>query len=226
MIFKTRKITYSLLLFSIFLLSFSASALPDNLEEIPWKTWQENASQKVQYRSINNSNLIEIKGKTTLKSSLSAFLLFIQDVDNVNNWLDSTRKAKVISQISKSESIFTVYFDNVWPVKTRQIVMHSKFWQKPNRSIKIQLSDASDKVSDNKSVIKIALHSAEWLIIPKANNYITIEYTFIADPKGSIPKWLVHRLSLKSIWKTLKNLQQQLPSSPWQKLHIEGIVEM
>jgi len=207
-------------------LPFLASALPNNLEEMPWKTWQENANQKVQYRAVSNSNLIEIKGKATLKSSLSAFLLFIQDIDNISNWLDSTRDAKVIAQISSSESIFTVYFDNVWPVKTRQVVMHSKFWQKPNRSIKIQLTDASDKVSDNKSVIKIAVHSAVWLITPKANNYITIEYTFIADPKGSIPKWLVHRLSLKSIWKTLKNLQQQLPCSPRQKMHIEGIVEM
>ena len=104
--------------------------------------------------------------------------------------------------------------------------MHSRYWQNKDLSIEIEIHDASEKVIDSTKVIKIKLHSASWVITPKSPNEIFIEYTFVADAKGSVPKWLVHKYSLKSIWKTLNNLQQQLPISPYQKMHVDGIIEM
>lgn len=68
--------------------------------------------------------------------------------------------------------------------------------------------------------------SAHWLITPLINNQISIEYQFIADPQGSIPKWLINRLTLQSIWTTLDNIEQQLPDSPWQKQTLPQIEAM
>jgi len=237
----------------------SAQDLPNTSEKslIPWKTWKDSSQQTVSYRQVilDKSNsaddpiasrqLIEIKATAKVNSSISAFLLFIQDVDNTPNWLVNASESKIIKQYSATENSFYITLTKIWPLQARVLLLHSTYWQNPDLSIEINLVDDRLNLNQETNVITnlnlneylpVKIHSAHWKIIPKLiiNNdqplkqtALFIEYIFIADGRGDTPKWLADHLALKSIWKSMRNIRRQLPDEKWQQQQtIMGITEL
>jgi len=193
-----------------------------------------------------SAELVEIKATAKVNSTLAGFLLFIQQVDNTSNWLVNASTSKIIKQISVSENVFYIKFLGVWPLRPRLLVLHSAYWQNDDLSVEISLSD-DNSITDTKinkllgedmhKFLRIKTYQAHWKITPDKRNTaklaeqtvpppLLIEYTFIADGIGDSPKWLAEHLALKSIWKSMRNIKRQLPTSQWQESSIEGITEL
>ena len=194
--------------------------------ESGWKAWRNEASLEVKYRKSNIRDLIEVKAQLITKSTLSGFLLFIADANKTPNWLTNAKHSRLIEQISDNENIFTTQFDAFWPANPRDIVIQSRYWQNPDLSIAIAISDAGNKIPKLKQTVRIKLISASWLIKPTSDKQLEISYTFIADGKGNIPQWLANKVTLNSTWKTIKNLQRQLPVSKWQQVTLPQVKEL
>ena len=193
-----------------------------------WKLWRKNETLTVSYRPADNNNnnkLIEIKATATVNSTLSGFLLFLQDYANIPNWLDNASRATLLQQISARENIFITYFDAFWPVKPREMVIHSRYWQNPDLSIELSVNDANEEIAKTTKAIRIKVVKAHWRITPLSAKQIKIEHIISADPRGNIPLWLANKLSLRSMWSSIKALGVQLPKSSWQKKYIPGIKE-
>ncbi len=200
--------------------------------ELPWKKWKQSKNLSVSSRASTIDNLIEIKATALVNSSLSGFLLFLQDVDNTPTWLINASSSKIIKHYSATEHIFTVNFYAIWPLKTRYLQLHSHYWQNNDLSVEIQLKDDVDIDVDIKhsNAVRIKFYQGHWLLTPIINDeqqkQLIIEYTFIADSGGKIPKWFVNQLALKSIFKSMKKMSQKLPQSKWQRRTISGITEL
>ena len=106
------------------------------------------------------------------------------------------------------------------------MIIKSHYWQNKNLTIEIAIEDMGETYNTDNNNILIKVITAHWLLTPLMNNQISIEYQFIADAQGSVPKWLVNSLTLKSIWTTLKNIEHQLPVSPWPEQTLSHIEEM
>lgn len=74
--------------------SVGFTSQPKSLSTGPWTLWKENEAIKIYYRKLDDTPLIEMKVNATIKFTLSGFLLFIQDTDNIPNWLDNVKQAK------------------------------------------------------------------------------------------------------------------------------------
>ena len=216
--------------------------------EASWKTWKETSTQSVKYRAsaINNksgSQLLEIKATTKVNSTLSAFLSFIQDVDNTPNWLVNSSESKILKQLSNTQVSFYIKLVRMWPFRPRILLLNSFYLQNKDLSIDIMLTDLNaeqenslliSKITDIKQLLPITIHHARWKITPKVsssknsgdNMEILIEYQFIADGHGSIPQWLADHLALKSVWKSMRNIRRQLPDKKWQQKKVSGITEI
>ncbi|WP_337993200.1 START domain-containing protein [Thalassomonas actiniarum] len=228
-------------IFALYLLLFSnlASARPATEMPLPassmtadkpaaqntWRLWRENKHSRVRYRAVTDSPLIEISAELRLSSTLSGFLLFLQDYPNIPNWLDNASQARLLAQISPRENIFITHFDGFWPVKAREMLIHSTYWQNPDLSVEIAVNDASHKLENNTKAIRIKIHKAHWQLTPQAGKQLEVHYRLIASPEGNLPLWLANKLSLGAMWKTLQALHQQLPLSTWQQKSIPGIKE-
>jgi len=206
------------------------SANSASIEPIhPWKTWKKSKNLSVSSRVSTIDNLTEIKATALVNSSLSGFLLFIEDVNNTPNWLTNANHSEVISQLSATESIFIVTFSAIWPLKARHLQLHSTYWQNNDLSVEIQLQDDFSIDMAHSDAVRIKFYNGHWLLTPVINNNIkqlNIEYTFIANSGGDMPKWFEEQLALKSILKSMKKLSQQLPKSKWQQQTISGITEI
>ena len=191
----------------------------------PWTLWRESNSLSVHYRSLDNSKLIEIKAQAKLQSSLSGFLLFLQDYPLIPSWLENAKEAYLIKQISDTENLFLTSFNGIWPVSEREMVIRSRYWQNPDLSVELAVQDASDDVDNPSNTIRIQIIKAHWTLSPLPVGHIKIEHTIIADPGGSVPLWIANKVSLRSMWKTLIAIEKQLASSPWQQMPIPGVKE-
>lgn len=204
-----------------------AATLPP---ELPWKKWKQSKHLTVSSRVSTINKLTEIKVTALVNSSLSGFLLFIQDVNNTPTWLTNASSSKVVKQLSTTEHIFTVYFSGIWPVKSRHLQLHSQYWQNNDLSVEIQLKDDFSVDIAHKDAVRIKFYKGHWKLTPILTNQqqkqLIIEYTFIADNGGEMPKWFADQLALKSILKSMKQMSLQLPQSKWQLQTIPGITEL
>lgn len=203
----------------------TATASENNSADIntPWQLWRNKDEVKIEYRPVRQDQFIEIKASTTIESSLSGFLLFIEDANNIPNWLANASSSQFLKKISATENIFRTEFKGFWPIQTRDIIIHSKYRQNEDFSVDIFTLDAGDFQKPYANIIRVELISGHWLIKPIYNAIprVHVAYTFVVDAKGNIPLWLNKKLALKGIWETMQNIKQQLPKSAWQtKKHI------
>jgi hypothetical protein len=198
--------------------------------ELPWKQWKKYKNLSISSRVSTIDELIEIKATALVNSSLSGFLLFIQDVDNTPTWLTNASSSKVIKQLSATENIFTVNFSAIWPLKPRHVQLHSRYWQNSDLSVEIKIEDDFSMDIAHSNAVRIKFYEGHWLLTPilndKQQKQLIIEYTFIADNGGEMPKWFADQLALKSILKSMKKMSQKLPQSKWQRHSIPDIIEL
>jgi len=198
--------------------------------ELPWKKWKQSTRLSVSSRISTIDQLTEIKATALVNSSLSGFLLFLQDVNNTPAWLTNASDSKIVKHISTTEHIFTVSFSAIWPLKPRHLQLHSHYWQNKDLSVEIQLKDDFSVEVEHSDAVRVKLYEGHWLLTPTLNNQqqkqLIIEYTFIAESGGELPKWFADQLALKSILKSMKKLSLLLPKSKWQQQAIPGITEL
>jgi len=201
------------------LLTPTAFALP----EPEWNTWYDKGDISISYLKDNTGD-ITIKASVMTKSTLSAFILFLQDTDHIPKWLDNANKSTVIEQISKNENVFITHFDGFWPVKPRNMVIQTQYVQASDMSIRITSVDAGQQYPQISNSIRVKVNYANWQIKPLNDNQsILIQYQLSVNPNLSLPNTFVRSLTLNSMKETLSNIQQQLPKSNWQDFELDGI---
>lgn len=234
-----------LIIFFATFIAIDVKANDTNIDPLlTWTKYKHANNITIWYRKVDNSPLIEIKTQAVINSSLSGFLLFIQDTENASAWLDNVVESKVVNTLSTTSIIIATKFKTLWPLTPRKMLIKSHYWQNEDLSVEIAIEDAkkaeinenveidenakNEKNEENtsKDEIVVDILSAHWKITPTNKETISVEYAFIVDAKGNIPYWLVNRMTLSSTWKTLNNLQQQLPTSKWQSQHLANITEV
>ncbi|MCH2058341.1 MAG: hypothetical protein MK214_17365 [Thalassotalea sp.] len=209
-----------------------------------WRLERSKENLKIYSAKSDVGSILSIKAELEVESTLSGFLLFLQDTENIPSWLDNANHSQVLSQISQNKNRFVTYFDGVWPVKPRHMVIESEIVQNDDLSIDIFVTDSTFKddgekqIAEDRKSIKITVHRAHWHISPIAkenhnatsqatpqNTRLLIAYQFQADPNGALPSWLVNRMTVSSIFTTMNNLAYLLPLSEWQQYQIPHINE-
>ena len=205
---------------------YNTSNSPANVQ--PWTIWEKNENVSVKFREVPNTVLIEIKAQVTVTSSLSGALLFLQDTTNITRWLENVNYSKVIENISAQENISKTAFDSFWPIKNREIIVRSRYWQNEDLSVEVSIEDQSLNYRHliTEDALPITIVFAHWKVTPHINNTITIEHVVIADPNGSIPSWITNRMALKSMWRSMLNVTEQLPVSSFQQQTLNTIKEL
>lgn len=195
-------------------------------EKQPWVLSKKSTNTSVNYRNLKQSPLIEIKAEVIINSTLSGFLLFMQDTENSPTWLDNAVESKIIEELNPTTSVLMTRFAGFFLIKDRFMLIKNTYWQNKDLSIEIKSVNADMLNQEKLGGILIDVISAHWLITPFSENKLSVNYQFIVDARGNIPHWLVNKMALNSTWKTLENLRQQIPHSKWQKRTLPHIKEL
>ena len=190
---------------SIFI-SFLLPWSPVFAQENQWELKKDEDGITVYTRSVENSNINEFKASTKISTSVETIFNIILDVKNYPDWIEDVNYAEKIYQ---HDSQIGMYYQLAmpWPVKDRDITLVSKFKKLADNSTHFQLSYSSELKDENDDFIRITEINGEWLITPINEGNCEVSYRFLADPRGSLPAWVVNIFIVDGPFKTLQNLR-------------------
>ena len=193
-------------------------------DEQLWKLWKSEAEIEVFQRKLVNG-LVEVKAKMHINTRISAFIALLDDTENISLWLDRVESSTVLEQLAVNENIVYSRFAAPWPAKDRDMVTYSRYWQKPNGTLVLEISDLSSYLPQKNNYLRITNVSARWTLIPLKNSEVIIIYQAFADPGGKLPHWLINHLALSSVYNTFLGLRNRLVFPQYQNAHYPNIKE-
>ncbi|WP_165313314.1 START domain-containing protein [Vibrio ziniensis] len=178
--------------------------------ELPWKLAKSENGIRIHTRE-HQGGLVEIRAQMFTPTTYQAFLVLLEDSDNLPNWLDKVSSSKVLKQLSTNENIVYTQFSAPWPARDRDMVTYSKY-EIDNGTFKLEIKDAADQYPEQTGYVRIKAVQADWTLEKLTNGLTHIDYTAYADPGGYLPDWLTNQLSVSSAFNTFEALKTQLPN--------------
>ncbi|XP_038145427.1 START domain containing 14 [Cyprinodon tularosa] len=184
------------------------------------------------YRGSNSPKVHKIKCKMSIKDVSAATMYdVIHDGQYRKTWDPNMLESRDIARISDNADFGYYSWLCPKPIKNRDVVTLRSWRVKDDEYIIINFSVKHTKYPPQSNLVRAVSLLTGYFIKPTGPKSCTFIYLSQADPKGSLPKWVVNKASqvlaprvMKSVHKAGQNYpawkQQHLPEvKPW--LHPE-----
>ena len=194
------------------LLSGSLLAAGTPPKDLPWEKFDEDDGIAVFRREVPGSSVIALRGEGVVNAPILRVLSVLVDTARAPEWIDSLTETKVVRKLSDDEFIEWDHIATPVILKDRDFVF----------DIKLVLNPKDKQVSLN-------YHSVYDSGAPKTD-YVRGEFSYgtfrltsidggkktrflcevLADPKGSVAKWIVNLFQKDWPHKTIESLRKQV----------------
>ena len=188
---------------------FAAGTAP---KDPPWEKFDEDDGIAVFRREVPGSPIIALRGEGVVNAPILHVLSVLVDTARAPEWIDSLAETKVVRKLNDDEFIQWDHIATPVILKDRDFVFN----------IKLALNPQDKQVSLN-------YHSVYDSGAPKTD-YVRGEFTYgtftltsieggkktrflcevLADPKGSVAKWIVNLFQKDWPHKTIESLRKQV----------------
>jgi len=197
-----------------FLLFLSVTSV---FAQTDWKLKNEKDGIKVYMSPVADSKFKAIKVECELNASARQLVKVLMDVKAAPEWVDHTKSATLVKQVSPNELYYYCEVNIPWPAKNRDFVAHLVVKQDPQtKVITVDGPAVPGFVPVKNGVVRINSSKGFWVITPIAQNKVKVKYTLQVDPGGNIPAWLVNMLAADSPMKSFEALIIQLKKPVYQ----------
>jgi hypothetical protein len=208
---------------TVFILTLALSLAPAAYADPPavssgqaaqpaWEKIGEDDGIAVYRREVPGSPIVAFKGEGIIDASILRVSSVIVDSSRATEWVDSLKEARILRQVSETE---TIHYDHVGTpivMKDRDFVSDCKLEFDPAQkkvSLKIQsIVDASAPQTDY--IRGELLHSSFVMTSIEHGTKTRIVAEIHADPKGSVAKWIVNLFQKKWPHNTITSLRRQV----------------
>ncbi len=161
----------------------------------------------------SDSRLKSIKAQCRFNCSPAVIAAGVMDVPSYTKWQYHTIAAEVIRKISATEVIYRTEIEAPWPVSNRDLIMHLKIRQDTASGILyIDLKSMPGLLPEKDGVVRVPQAAGHWVITPSGKNEVRIDHTFLVDPGGAVPVWLINLTLADAPHETLLNLKNRIRS--------------
>ncbi len=182
--------------------------------EEAWQKVKEKDNIEIFTRSTPLSSIKEVRIKTTFQVSLEHFVKALNQVSAYPQWVYKCTTAHRVKTLNENEFVYYVVSDLPFPLKDRDVFIHSRQWFEEDTQIYRAESVATSEFgSPNDKLVRIPKLHSRWTIKVVAENKIAIDYSLLTEPGGSMPNWLVNMAVTMGPIRTMKGLQQFLEQS-------------
>lgn len=181
-------------LFSIFILLVISSSAYSQIST-KWEMIKERRGVEIFSGDIAGSNVVAFRGVSTINASMEKVVSVIYDVSRIKEWMSDLKSSRVLEKKSKFQKIEYNRTSAPWPISDRDFVYSVDFKvDSENKTIDIQIENATHAdAPEVPEVVRGELLSSRYFLKSIEDGLKTyIEVEILADPKGSIPKWVVN----------------------------------
>lgn len=161
---------------------------------------------------VHDSKIKAIRASFMLPTTLSALAAHILNVEAYTEWQYNIIKTEVLEVISDLELIYRAEVKAPWPVSNRDLVVRLKITQDPvTRVMTFSIVSVPDYIPPYEGIVRVPKSEGKWVITPVGDR-LQIDYSFIVDPGGSIPSWLINFSIAEGPYRTFYNLSKRIRS--------------
>jgi hypothetical protein len=178
-------------------------------------------------RDEPGSRFDAIRVTCELTATLSQFVSVIMDVNAGAEWVYSTKSSVLLKQVSPSELFYYSEVNLPWPITNRDFIAHLTVSQDPiSHVVTIKGPTVNHYLPEKKNIVRVAHSEGLWVITPLPGHKVSVEYTLITDPGGSLPAWMVNLFATKGPLESFKKLAIQLRKPVYASAHLPFIQEL
>lgn len=157
------------------------------------------------------SKLRSIKAVFTIETTMDHIIKVILNVDNYINWQYNTINAHVVKMISDTELIYYSEVAAPWPISNRDLVIHLSIQNDISRgSVVVSTNSVPDYIPHKKGIVRVPMSKAQWIIKPITDSLVSVEYTMLINPGGSVPVWMVNLVVVEAPYKSFKDFKKMI----------------
>ncbi len=207
----------------LFMLFFTA--LIAHAQTFDWKKASEKEGIVVYTSSVKGSSLKAYRAETEVRSTLSALVALITDVENFSNWMPRTANPKLIKG-TRENYVYYIETPAPWPVQNRDAVSEVTVKQDSKTlKVRIEFQSTTGHVPPREGFLRIPHSKGLWELTPRPNGLVRIAYQAHADPGGQIPAWLSNQVVTETPFEALKNLRIEVAKSTYAQARLPFIRE-
>lgn len=189
-----------------------------------WDIVKQTDDITVYTRKSDNSKYKEVKINMTIQCSMTELVAALEDVDAHKDWVPYTIDSKMVQKDSESKFYYYVSSDFPFPARDRDVVIYYEREQQQDSKIVITRSEAAPEVlPESDKFVRVPVFSSTYVLTPKENGIIDIEYLLKVSPGGKIPAWIINLGVTKGPIKTMESLIKLIDSGKYASYQVEGI---
>jgi hypothetical protein len=173
-------------------------------------------------KDVQGSDILAVKGVGTLDAPFAKILSVVLDAPNRSKWMEQVEGVEILKTISPTEKIAYWHLSPPWPIRDRDLVIRETLEiDKAAKRITLRMQSIEDPAYPPRpDRIRAELFDASFVATPVDGGTKTAMIAEShADPKGSIPKWVVNiyqkDMPTKSIRRMLKRANEpEIADSP------------
>jgi hypothetical protein len=181
---------------------------PAPAQDAGWETLSDEQNILLQRRPYQGSPLQEIRGVTSIQSSLSAAVALLRDARFNEYWVYRSGGAQILQAEGYRTAWVYGVVDAPWPIQDRDTVVRFDYRQHPvTKTIVISIHNAPDFIAAKSEYVRVPDFGGHWKLEPRPGGWIEVTYQVYGKPGGQLPVWLANRAAALSVKKTLLNMQ-------------------
>ncbi|MFO1526565.1 MAG: START domain-containing protein [Turneriella sp.] len=191
-----------------------------------WKYAKSADGVTAYTRSVLTSSFKEYKVETEIEATLSQVVAVLMNVAELPQWVDRCAEAKILKEISATESIARTVTVSPFPLKNREAIAHGKLTQDPHTKIVTLTSTGRpDFTPPNVLFERVKELRGRWVLTPKPGGKVHIQMIGHTDPGGIIPAAIANQFVVMIPFNTIKNLRKQVKKEKYAKVKLKYIRE-
>lgn len=192
-----------------------------------WELSLNHPDVKVYTRPVQGSSFVELRGITLIRTSISAVVALLNDVEFNPRWVPRSGGVTILKQVSPKEAYVRGIILAPWPFYDRDTVVHFLLKQDPDTLVvTIEMTSMADYYPLQKGYVRVSRMSGFWKITPMADSMVEVIYQIHADPGGVLPAWLVNRFAVRHLFKTLINMRQAVKKEEYRSVTLPYVTEL
>jgi hypothetical protein len=178
-----------------------------------WSLVHESGPLKVERRPYQGSSLAELRGVTTVNSTLNGLMALLRDAPRNAEWVYRSGGARILEQEAYRYAWVYGVVDAPLPLRDRDTVVRFDYRQDPATGvIDIGITNFPDFVPRVPGLVRVPDFGGFWRLRPLGDGRVEVTYQVRGDPGGWIPVWLANYAAEVSVIRTLENLPAMLPA--------------
>ena len=177
--------------------SAGATAAPLPVLPTPDKSWTEVSNDDhvlVHRKDIEGSDLVAFRGETMIEAPMAKVANVLIDTSRKLEWVHKIVEAKGVRTISQFERVeYNHTASGFFLVRDRDFVFRAKAdLDRVKRQMLFTLKSVEDPLMPETDMVRGELTNSAYTLTMLGDNRTHLVVEIHADPKGSVPKWLVN----------------------------------